>query len=289
MKTFLSGVPVFAAGMLLGGSLQAQELIPGTYNPWTASGSAAPARSTAPLQITLLPSVSNASGSNTAGPWSLSATGIIQARVGTPAVPPLVPEITLLDIGTRAQTTVNAGSQSLSFDLDSWADVGALDLDGLLGTGVVLGWQADLTFANFDWDIAPTYELNFDFSTPAGFLSDFADVAGALRVSVRDGDDNLVHSVGGAELLDLLGVLDITSGTAVGNGTISFSGAGAQTDGLTMRFEAVSLVNTSLLGSGSNVATFSNISFTAVPEPGVPMLAGLAVLTLAGRRRRDRI
>ncbi len=259
---------MLAAGVLSSGSSQAQ-VIPGTYNPWTASGNAAPAKLTDPILVAV---TNNDPGAASAGPWELEARGLIQTRV------------LVLDVGSRAQTTVNAGTQSLSFGLDNWADLGVLDLGDLLGAGVAMSWQADLVFTDFDWS-APTYELDFSLTAPAGLLSNVADLADTLQVSMLDGDDNLVASIGGAALIDLLG---ITLGNPVNNGPLNFtfSSAGAQSDGLRVRFEASSLVNTSLLGIGSNVATFSGVSLTAVPEPGVPMLAGIAAFSLAARRRR---
>lgn len=281
MKATHYGVPAIAAGFLSCASLQAQELIPGTYNPWTASGSAAPTK----LPVTLGSTLTNSdAGTASVGSWELSASGLVQTKLGTPAIPPLVPEVVLLDVGSRALTSVDAGTQSLSFGLDNWADVGSLNLGDLLGAGVVMNWQAELSFAGFQWD-SPSYELDFALTAPAGLLSNVADASDTLQVSILDWNGNLVSSLGGSDLVNLLG---ITLGDPVDNGPLNhvFSGDAAQTDGIRIRFETSSVVNTSLLGIGSNVATFSGMSLTAVPEPGVPMLAGLAVFALATRRRR---
>lgn len=276
MKPFLSHVSVAAAGALLGGSLHAQELIPGTYNPWTASGSAQPAARPVDLLGEIF--IGPANGTNTVGPWSLSATGLSQIQLigGT------------LNIGTRAQTEVNASNQSLSFQLDSFANVGVLNLDDLLGAGVAMSWQADLTFANFDWDVAPTYQLDFDLTAPGGLLANLLDLDTSLSVSVLDGNGNLVHSANGSALIGLLGV---NLGDPLTNEGVSlvFSGAAAEADGLTVRFSSAKTVTTSLLDIGSTVATFSGVSFTAVPEPRIPVFAGLAALALAARRRRGRV
>ena len=282
MKNISLRPTLILAAACCGGSLQAQ-LIPDIHDPWTASGSAAPAKSTAILELELTPGWSSTSDSASAGPWSLQASGIVQARVGTPALPPLVPEVVLLDVGSRAQSSVDSTSRSLNFGLDNWADVGSLNLGNLLGAGVAMTWQADLALPDFNWS-SPQYELDFLLTAPSGLLSNVADLSSTLNVSVFDGDDRLVHSVGGAELIDLLG---ITLGNPVENGPLSltFAGDDSFTDGLTLRFEASSLVNTSLLGTGSNVATFSGLSLAAVPEPGTSLLAAMALGSLLRRRR----
>lgn len=274
MKATHYGVPAIAAGFLSCASLQAQELIPGTYNPWTASGSAAPTKLTDFLAVAV---TNNDPGFGSAGPWSMTAAGMVQTRLEALG-------LVVTDVGSRALTSVDAGTQSLSFGLDNWADVGSLNLGDLLGAGVAMSWQAELSFAGFQWD-SPSYELDFALTAPAGLLSNVADASDTLQVSILDGNGNLVSSLGGSDLVNLLG---ITLGDPVDNGPLNyvFSGDAAEADGITIRFETSSLVNTSLLGIGSNVATFSGMSLTAVPEPGVPMLAGLAVFALATRRRR---
>lgn len=274
-------IPILTAGLLSCANLQAQELIPGSFNPWTASGSAAPDK----LDVSLGLALTNQDpGTASVGSWELSAAGLTQTKLGIPAIPPAIPEVVLTDIGTRALTSVNAGTQSLSFGVDSWVEVGSLDLDALLGAGIAMSWQADLTFSGFQWD-APSYELDFALTAPAGLLSNVLDAGDTLQVSILDGDGTLVSSIGGADLINLLG---ITLGSPVNNGPLNylFSGDGTEADGITIRFEASSLVNTALLGIGSNVATFSGVGLTAVPEPGVPMLGAFAVLSLALRRRR---
>lgn len=275
------GTTILSAGLLACANVQAQELIPGSFNPWTASGSAAPDKLNVPIGLAL---TNGNSGSASVGSWELSAAGLTQTKLGTPAVPPLVPEVILTDIGTRALTSVNAGTQSLSFGVDSWVEVGSLDLGALLGAGVAMSWQADLTFSGFQWD-APSYELDFALTAPAGLLSNVLDAVDTLQVSILDGDGILVSSIGGSDLINLLG---ITLGDPIDNGPLNyvFSSNGTEADGITIRFEASSLVNTALLGIGSNVATFSGVSLTAVPEPGVPMLGAFAVLSLVLRRRR---
>lgn len=253
-------------------SAAAQQLIPNTYNPWTASGSAAPAKRPSTLIETY---IGADTGSANIGPWAVQASGLTEIQlVG-------------LDIVSRAQTSVNSGSQSVAFTVDSFAALGTLNLGNLLGAGVAMGWQADLNFANFNWSSAPDYNLSFNFTAPSGLVSDVLDLGSSLSISVFDGANNLIFSASGGQLLNLLG---ITIGTDLNNSQVNlnFSGSPTATTGLTVRFEADSLVNTSLLGIGSNVTTFSNVSLGAVPEPTVPLMAGLGAISLIGLRRRAR-
>lgn len=249
---------------------------------WGTSGSAAPNWSGFVLGVS---TNSTTAGTNVAGNWTLSGTGRVQdgLSIGVP----------ILDVGTRAQTSILQGS--LLFSMDTRAQVGALNLGNLLGVGVAMSWAATYSQSNFAWGDSQTlYTYSATVACTNSLLNDIAALGTNITFTVRDGAGVVVRDFSGDTFLNALGITVLSNGSLIGLSTNSkyqlsteFMG-GDYTDGLNLSYSASSLLNTSLLGVGNSTLEVSDISFSGsvIPEPTVPMLSAVFIGMLAVVRRR---
>lgn len=258
----------------------AQELT----NPWGPTGTAEPAWSSnfvlASIDITT-PSVTNI------GTWNLNATG--RTQLGARAL-----GLTILDIGTRAQTRLE--TDALAFGINSRANVGTLNLNNLLGAGVAMNWSGSFTDSSYAWTQNPTTTYNYSASvtTSDAVLRDLSALGTTISLNITDGAGNTLKSLNGLTLLNALGV-QVLGDQIIGlnaNDTYLLETLietpNEVTQGLTITYSATSLVNTSLLELGDTIFRVSDFSLTptAVPEPKILFFALTSVLTLFHRNRK---
>jgi hypothetical protein len=272
--SILSGVIITAANAQTG---------PNLSGIWSSEGTISPVWSGTIIGTNT--SYDVAAGSP--GDWDITARGRTQIGVATD-----FPPLTVLDIGTRARTTVT--NSALIFDIDNRATVGNLNLNQLLGAGLPMAWSASYNVSGFSWesdDVLYTYTAQV--YAPSGLLSNLISVANTFEFQVLDGSGQVIRSLSGGNLIDALGI-QVLNGNLVDLPTnniytlsTTFLG-GNYEDGITLSYNASSALTTSLLGTGDTILSISglNIAAEAIPEPssvmGTLLFGGLFAL----RRRR---
>jgi hypothetical protein len=215
-------------------------------------------------------------GTSSGGLWSTSASGGLR-----------VAALGLAVATSQAQTVMT--SDSLVFKQNSTGLVG--DLTGA-SVPLAFAWSAQGTFSGVGGTtpafVQPNqaYDVSFNIDTNNGLLSDVVGVGNSLSVSILDGN-TVIHTIGTGSLIDIVGLL---GGGVDGLVNYTFTTASAVSgQNLGIRISATRAIGVDALSIGEDFATFSNISVTPVPvpEPGVSLLSGLALVSLGLRRRRS--
>lgn len=225
-------------------------------------------------------------GSTPGTAWTHSAGGFAQTRVTVPAV-------ANLDVQLAAYTRTTG--DSLVFGREITTDVNVLGIvdpsatlqgivNNVVGASVIYDWQADVSVTGLA--IAPNqlYQVTFNVTSGSGLPVNVLDSSlfGITTTGVTGASNESV------EVIDLLGLLSIGSGSSTGDVAVTFKSASALSQ-LDFQFAADTLVGVSALGGtaeNQNVLTFSGFSVTQVPEPSVSLSGGIAGILLLGRRRR---
>ena len=216
--------------------------------------------------------------------WTAQATG--GSVLGSDL--PLVPEVRVLETG--AQVALNG--TGLEFNISN-------DPDSLLGNvgiglGLALTWSATATFDEVGQELFllpnSIYQVSFDVDGSNGLLNSTLGIVPTFGIEMLDGAGNAIDApaeegslvnILGLELLEIIGSPPETRRAVVQFETGGNVGAG--TAGL--RFTGSAFLPATALNLGTNFATVSNITVSAVPEPSALGL-GLLGLACALRRRR---
>lgn len=294
MKTQL----MVLAGLGLPGALLGQQLIdaPEFFEPDFKVRRTGTNVGTLALTVTNTP-VSSAPTTSGDVTWTHSAGGFAQVgtTLGIPAIPPLTPAVTLARVDAQLAAYTQTVNDTLVFGREISTDVellGVVDLGSTVqnltnqvaGASVLYNWESSATVSNLL--IAPDQLMRVSFTVTSG---------SGLPVNLLSSADFGITTPGvtgasneSAELLDLLSILSIGSGSSTGNFSFDFRSSSAITE-LDFLFEASTGVGVSALGGtagNQNVLTFSNFEVSAVPEPSVALLSTVCVGVLALRRRR---
>lgn len=200
----------------------------------------------------------------------------------------LLGEIRVADTGAQ----VALSGSGLEFNISN--DPGSL-LGGLgVGLGATMSWQATATFDEPGEELFllpnTVYRVVFDVDGSNGLLNSTLGLTPSFGIEMLDGagnaidapaeDGTLVNIIG----LELLGIIGSPpeSGRAVVDFQTGFSVAAGAAG---LRFTGSAILPATALNLGTNFATISNISITAVPEPSALALGFLGVVFTLRRRR----
>jgi MYXO-CTERM domain-containing protein len=212
-----------------------------------------------------------------------------QANGGAVLGSNLLGEVRLAETG--AQVALN-DSCGLEFNIsnDPGSILGALGV----GLGLTMNWSATATFdePGEELFLLPNtiYRVVFDVDGSNGLLNSTLGLTPTFGIEMLDGagnaidspaeDGSLVNIIG----LELLGI--IGSPPESGRATVDFQTGSTLPGGTAgLRFTGSAILPATALNLGTNFATISNLSVTAVPEPSALAL-GLLGAAFALRRRR---
>ncbi len=192
---------------------------------------------------------------------------------------------------TGAQVALN-GNGGLEFNISNPAG-GLLDELGV-NLALNLSWSARAIFdaPGEELFLLPNsiYQVEFDVDGSNGLLKSTLGITPTFGIEMLDGagnaidspaeDGSLVNIIG----LELLGIIGSPPGS--GRASVQFeTGSSVPGGAAGLRFTGSALLPGTVLGLGTNFATISNISVTAVPEPSAFALGFLGA-AFALRRRR---
>jgi hypothetical protein len=191
---------------------------------------------------------------------------------------------------TGAQVALDNGGLEFNISNDPDSLLGALGV----GLGLTMSWSATATFdeAGEELFLLPNtiYRVVFDVDGSSGLLNSTLGLTPTFGIEMLDGAGNAVNSpaedgtlvnIIGLELLGIIGsppesgraVVDFQTGSTVGAGAAG------------LRFTGSATLPATALNLGTNFATISNISVTAVPEPSAFALGFLGAASALRRRR----
>jgi MYXO-CTERM domain-containing protein len=212
-----------------------------------------------------------------------------QANGGAVLGSNLLGEVRLAETG--AQVALNdSGGLEFNISNDPGSILGALGV----GLGLTMNWSATATFdePGEELFLLPNtiYRVVFDVDGSNGLLNSTLGLTPTFGIEMLDGagnaidspaeDGSLVNIIG----LELLGI--IGSPPESGRATVDFQTGSTLPGGTAgLRFTGSAILPATALNLGTNFATISNLSVTAVPEPSALAL-GLLGAAFALRRRR---
>ncbi len=217
--------------------------------------------------------------------WTAHATGGVVLGSDLP----LLPEVRVLETG--AQVALNGSALQFKINNDPDSLLGEVGI----GAGLALTWSATATFdaAGKELFLLPNsvYQVSFDVDGSNGLLKSTLGLFPTFGLEMLDGaghaidcpaeDGSLVNIIG----LELLGI--IGSPPESGRAVVQFeTGASVPAGPAGLRFTGSALLPATALNLGTNFATISNISVTAVPEPSALGLSLLGLACILRRRRR---
>lgn len=191
---------------------------------------------------------------------------------------------------TGAQVALDNGALEFNISNNPNSVLGALGV----GLGLTMNWSATATFdePGKELFLLPNtiYRVVFDVDGSNGLLKSTLGLTPSFGIEMLDGNGNAIDSpaedgslvnIIGLELLGIIGsppesgraVVDFQTGSSVGSGAAG------------LRFTGSAILPATALNLGTNFATISNISVTAVPEPSALTL-GFFGAAFALRRRR---
>lgn len=276
----LAAALAFTPGFSAGQSLVDGTNYPGLFGPADDVTVSTPIPDGTALGVVIGGSASG----NLGNYWTAHATG--GAVLGSD--PLLLPEVRVLETGAQVALTGSALQFRVNNDPDS-----LLGQAGI-GLGLALTWSATATFdqAGKELFLLPNsvYQVSFDVDGSNGLLKSTLGIFPTFGLEMLDGagnaidcpaeDGSLVNIIG----LELLGI--IGSPPESGRAVVQFeTGSSVPNGAASLRFTGSALLPATALNLGTNFATISNISVTAVPEPSA---FGLGLLGLAGLLRRRR-
>ena len=212
-----------------------------------------------------------------------------QANGGAVLGSNLLGELRLAETG--AQVALNdSGGLEFNISNDPGSILGALGV----GLGLTMNWSATATFdePGEELFLLPNtiYRVVFDVDGSNGLLNSTLGLTPTFGIEMLDGagnaidspaeDGSLVNIIG----LELLGI--IGSPPESGRASVDFQTGSTLPGGAAgLRFTGSAILPATALNLGTNFATISNLSVTAVPEPSALAL-GLLGAAFALRRRR---
>ncbi len=225
-------------------------------------------------------------GSTATNFWDNSAGGFAQTRV-------TVPGVVAADVQLAAYTQLTGDSLVFGREFTSTATaLGVVPIgntvqgivNNVVGASVIYNWGATAEIGGLTIVPDQLYQVNFRVDSGAGLPVDVLDSSTfSITTPGVTGASNE-----STQLIDLLGLLSIGSGSSTGDFAVTFKSSAA-TDKLNFAFAASTDVGVSALGGtagNQNVLTFSGFSVNQIPEPSSSLLCGLAGFVLLGRRRR---
>jgi hypothetical protein len=219
--------------------------------------------------------VNDGSTTQSSGIWDLTAQGGANASIIG---------LGLLESAAQTQLTGSALEFNISNDNNS--------LLGLVGGGSIhYAWQGQAFFdtpgSQIDFTPLTRYHVSFDVDGSNGLLSTVAGLTPSFSFELLDGAGNPLTTVNNNSQVNIAGLL----GTGVTSGTVALDydvAGGAPSGPMGIRFIGDATVGASALTLGTNFATVSNLSITAVPEPGSGFLVGAIGVVVVLRRRRTK-
>jgi MYXO-CTERM domain-containing protein len=212
-----------------------------------------------------------------------------QANGGAVLGSNLLGEVRLAETG--AQVALNdSGGLEFNISNDPGSILGALGV----GLGLTMNWSATATFdePGEELFLLPNtiYRVVFDVDGSNGLLNSTLGLTPTFGIEMLDGagnaidspaDDGSLVNIIGLELLGIIG-----SPPESGRATVDFQTGSTLPGGTAgLRFTGSAILPATALNLGTNFATISNLSVTAVPEPSALAL-GLLGAAFALRRRR---
>ena len=196
-----------------------------------------------------------------------------------------------VQLASYTQTT----GDSLVFGREITTDVQVLgignvssQLQGLVndvaGASVLYNWQSNAAITGLAIAPGQLYQVDFKVTSGAGLPLNVLNSStfGITTAGVTGASNE------SAELLNVLGLLSIGSGSSTGDFSFVFKSDAALSQ-LDFAFAASTGVGVSALGGtagNQNVLTFSDFTVSPVPEPSVALMSGLAGIMLIFRRRK---
>ncbi|MFT4177676.1 MAG: hypothetical protein QM627_13640 [Luteolibacter sp.] len=238
-----------------------------------------------------------ATGSQSAGnvSWTHNAGGLVQSRVDV-TVPIVGTVLANLDVQLAATTRTTGTSLIFGRRLSAEATLAGIPVLGqdgplnnlitsVVDVGVANNWSSTVTLSGLAIVPDQLYQASFDVTTAAGLPVGLLTAAGFQIVTPGVTDDANQASA----LLNLLDIVTVGSTSSSGTVNVIFKSSAALSE-LEFAFSAASLADANALDGipgDQNILTFSNMSITAVPEPGtagLAMLSGIGCLLLFRRR-----
>ncbi|RYD28166.1 MAG: PEP-CTERM sorting domain-containing protein, partial [Verrucomicrobiaceae bacterium] len=207
--------------------------------------------------------------------WSHGAGGFAQAGVV------LVGDVQLAAFAETTGDTLVFGRE-----LTTSGVLGLLQpaLNAVVGANVLSTWSSQATVSGLTVLPGQVYEARFNVSSGPNLPVDLLE---SLTFGITNPEVDGALG-GGAQTLDVLGLLTLGDASSTGDYVFQFTSSAALSS-LTFSFDAESAVSLGLLGGAAgnqNVLTFSGFEVVAVPEPGSIALGGIAGIALFLRRKR---
>ena len=270
MKTSTLTVTLFAAVSFAASSNAQTSLVgPGSSYPGIFSPADAETHVTTGGGLLTL-HLDNSTDSKTSGIWNLAAQG--GANISVLGLGLLESDAQTQLTGTALQFNITNNPNSLLSSLG-------------VGTSLHYGWNATADFSSLSYTPFTTYHVSFDVNGSNGLLGSVAGVTPSFNFELVDGAGNPLASDSSGTLINIAGLL----GTGVTTGTVSldYTVAGtAPTGDIGIKFTGDATIGATAVGLGNDFATISNVSITAVPEPGSGFLVAALGAVIILRRRR---
>jgi hypothetical protein len=192
--------------------------------------------------------------------WTAQATG--GAVLGSN----LLGEIRLAETGAQ----VELADSALRFDLSN--SPGAILSELGVGVGLSLTWNATATFNASGNELVLTpdtvYRVSFDVDSGSGLLNSLLAISPAFGVELLDGAGVPAGYVGGGTLANIIGLDQVeVVGAPEGTGRVTAqfrTGSSVSPAPAGLRFTGSAVLPASLLDTGTNFATVSNLTVVEV-------------------------
>jgi hypothetical protein len=239
------------------------------------------------LLVTAAVDLDNA-GTASSGAWSGFGQGGTSVELLS-----VLPGPPLAGLDLQTQTAMTPGAINFNAVTTTSGLVGnllaALDLDAIVGAGLVQTWGASVNLSQLGLSFDPntTYALSFDLTQSTSLLGQLSPaVFNDFTATVGDNSGTYGQ---GALPAGLLGITDIFGGQ--GRATLTFTTGGTIDGDVIANFGADAVADTDLLGGligapNTTLYSIGGVDVTPIPEPGMAVLCGIFAGVVALRRRR---